>query len=814
MREWLRKKLDNFWEKYIYYSRQYYLVFLFLYLVLTGLGVYFSLKLQMESDITRMVSGLESYQKYESIKKDLGGFSYLEVMLELKSSAGQVDGNITGLINAGDVFMETLEKDEYLRANTISAFYQIPGNNLEKYSLLYLATNDLRDIRNQLKNHRDYSTMGDLLVSFLEKNKTIPLFIENILHSYKGKNRQYPYLVNDNATRMVVLIKPSFPVSDYSAAFNYIRKIKNIEKNELLKDEVSITYGGNFYTEFQNLVTLRKDIWKTVSITVIALLAFTILFFQSLRIFFVVGLPLFSGMTFTFSASYFLLEKISTIATFLSAILLGLGIHYGIHLYVRFKEERTSGKGTSAALVASYSRLSLGIGFAAGIMGIAFFSVMTSQFRPYHEFGTIALLGVLFSVLSYFLFFPFLIFFTEKINPVSATFSPVQSKSTSHQWLWIFIAFSLNVLGVFSLYNRHFDNNFNNLGFHHRNSINDAKIEKIVSEEKNPPIVYSFPDLDSLKKFHAKMEKSPSAHKGKSLSILSLMPDNMEEKLPLVQEISALVRQAMAGVKVNSPEYFSLQHAAWFADYSTFTVDLLPEEFRRLFFIPEGASGKGQYFYYLYPRHPEMRMVDFLQEFREVCLRREKNGRCAENIKGASKDIILTDILSMTEKDYRHALVFLAAGIILALAVFLRNFAGYILVLAPLVSGIFSWFGITWVLYLTTGLPEFSFNYISILGFPVLAGIGIDNGIHLFRKGQEIGFNKLNSIFKETGTAIFLSNFTVFIAFLSLSFSAHAGLRSLGIMTALGIVIIYLSFRYLFAASSLLFYLKNWLQER
>lgn len=823
--DWLSKLVKNFWEKYIFFSRQYYLIFIVLYLVITSISFYFAFHLELETDIKNLVSNSNSYQNYEKLKKKLGGLNTVNILLELKTPSNaknkeiNLEENKNQLTKAADLFLKKLSNNEYLRKNTKNAFYKIPIDKIEKYALLYLEKEELNEIYSRLQTKIKEEIKQSNPFAPQLKKRNIPFYIDDIFHKYENENRRSSLLVNPSYTRLVIVLKPSSPSSEFGFANRYVRELKKIKKETIKESNIKLFLNGGFYNNHENNISIQNDISKISILTLVVLILFIILFFQSLRTFFVIGLPLFSGLGITFALSWLFIGRINIISAFLTSILLGLGIDYGIHLYVRFKEERSRGNGTTSALVITFSRMSLSIIFAAFTTAIAFFALMFAEFKAFFEFGFIAALGIFASVFSFFLFFPFLIFVTEKINPISASYMPVQNKSTSHLWLWIILAVFLNGLGIYSIFQKRYEYNFDKLQVHTERQIDvGKKISEVISIQKSQPIVYSFDSIEKLKRFSHKIKNINHALKGVNASLLDIVPSDVQEKLIIIRKLNHLLKTSLLFFSSKDTEYQNLKKAIWYTDYKNYSDDQLPRQLKNIFLYENLENSSKEYFYYLYPRNLEDTdegSIKFSRDFQKICIENQELNECDKKniIEGVSESIILLEILDMIKRDSWRILWFMVIAILIGIALVIRNLYGYILILTPLISAVFTWLGISWILQVITNMPEFSFNYISIVGFPVIIGLGIDNGFHLFRKGQEIGLNKLNTIFKETGTAIFLSNFTTFIGFLSLAFSSHPGLRSLGIMTSIGIIIIYLSFRYLFAASSLLFYQKKWLSE-
>jgi predicted RND superfamily exporter protein len=82
-------------------------------------------------------------------------------------------------------------------------------------------------------------------------------------------------------------------------------------------------------------------------------------------------------------------------------------------------------------------------------------------------------------------------------------------------------------------------------------------------------------------------------------------------------------------------------------------------------------------------------------------------------------------------------------------------------------------------------------NFMNVLVFPILVGIGIDYGIHVvhrFRDGTPV-----RAIITETGRAFVLTTLTTMAGFGSLVFSRYKGLSSFGFVTILGMLFVLLT---------------------
>jgi predicted RND superfamily exporter protein len=81
----------------------------------------------------------------------------------------------------------------------------------------------------------------------------------------------------------------------------------------------------------------------------------------------------------------------------------------------------------------------------------------------------------------------------------------------------------------------------------------------------------------------------------------------------------------------------------------------------------------------------------------------------------------------------------------------------------------------------------------SIMMIPLVIGIGIDSGIHILHRYKEEGRGSIPKVVQQTGKAVFLTTATTTLAFSSFLFAEHPGLRSMGEIPVVGIILCFLA---------------------
>jgi hypothetical protein len=94
--------------------------------------------------------------------------------------------------------------------------------------------------------------------------------------------------------------------------------------------------------------------------------------------------------------------------------------------------------------------------------------------------------------------------------------------------------------------------------------------------------------------------------------------------------------------------------------------------------------------------------------------------------------------------------------------------------------------GVVWMIGFM-GMAGISLNYATIGVAPMVIGIGIDNNVHLYYRFKEKDRGGVENALTYTGRAVVLCAATTITGFGALCISDYPGLKSIGLLTALGV---------------------------
>jgi predicted RND superfamily exporter protein len=160
--------------------------------------------------------------------------------------------------------------------------------------------------------------------------------------------------------------------------------------------------------------------------------------------------------------------------------------------------------------------------------------------------------------------------------------------------------------------------------------------------------------------------------------------------------------------------------------------------------------------------------------------------KVSDELKKSCEELIVANpdlAVDQMVKEVRNELeITLGAAFLIVMGIlvaFFRKPLALPLVFMPVIMGLFLTAGIMgWA-----GVTLNPFNFIVL---PILVGIGLDDGIHIFRRYRDIG--DIHKTLSTTGRSVLVTTLTTVCGFGSLSMANYHVLESMGIMTIVGVV--------------------------
>ncbi|NIM57771.1 MAG: MMPL family transporter [Candidatus Aminicenantes bacterium] len=158
--------------------------------------------------------------------------------------------------------------------------------------------------------------------------------------------------------------------------------------------------------------------------------------------------------------------------------------------------------------------------------------------------------------------------------------------------------------------------------------------------------------------------------------------------------------------------------------------------------------------------------------------------RVSENTTGMPP--VFRALIEIVARDGRNAILLALVVVFFVLWLDYKNPGHALMAMIPLTIGVFWMVGMM-------GLAGMKLTVMSVMGLPMIVGIGVDDGVHIVHRWRIEGKGKITQIFASTGKAILLTSATTMLAFGSLVFSVWPGFASLGVAMFIGVGACFLS---------------------
>ena len=247
----------------------------------------------------------------------------------------------------------------------------------------------------------------------------------------------------------------------------------------------------------------------------------------------------------------------------------------------------------------------------------------------------------------------------------------------------------------------------------------------------------------------------------------------IQELISLLQKDPRRSRQSLGGFQKDFAPYFK-QAVIRMASLEPIVLENLPQTILDRY----ANENRTQFLVTVFPSGNIWQDAEFLKRFVEDL------DRVSPNATGMPP--VFRALIEIIGRDGRNAILLTLVVVFFLLWLDYRKIGQALMAMIPLVIGIFWMVG-------GMGLFGIMLTVVSIMGLPMIIGIGVDDGVHIVHRWRIEGKGRIPQAFSSTGKAIFLTSATTMLAFGSLVFSVWPGFASLGIAMFIGVGACFLS---------------------
>lgn len=753
-----------------------------------------------------VISGYYASRLTQNLKTDFADLlpeDYVSVrqLRKIQSRAGGI-GPLMILITGDDldqciefmyVLADSLENNPLVTSVTRHNYRGF----ISQYRLLYMDLEDLREIRDRLEDFLDQKRLEQSPLYFaLDDEDSAELDIADIVARYNGSQQEIDaattseydrtYYLTAEGNGVILRLYPTGVITDIQFSQQLLDSLEHTIATinpKSFHPSIEYAFEGPFTTGAGQMKIIMDDLRSTATFSLVAVMVLISLYFRQIIACFLVGLPLLMGLTWTFGVTYLVIGSLNMITVGLFAILFGLGIDFGIHIFARYREARRRGQPVEESLTETIVHTGSALTTTAVTTSVAFYSLLITDFKGFSEFGFIVGTGILFSLVAMLVVCPALMVLSERVHLLRLQEHRVVPHLLKRgrfpfPRMSILLAAGFTVYSLVHVRSIEFEYDFSRLRprIPVENKDQEGSLPQTMREDRSPAIVLTETPEEAAAVV-ASVEKSKAALGDASTvqsvySVWSFLPQEQDEKLAAIGQIDSLLANVdgllsqSERARVDSVRpYLAVQRVGMEDMPADITNRFLSKDGEVLNFVVINAS---------VALRDGLNAIRFADEISTVTT------ETGSTYHASSSHVIIADMLRIMLDDSVLAVVLTLTIVALILYLDLRRVTDTLLVLSPLltaliwISGAMHLFGIRLNLY-------------NMIAFPTVIGMGIDNGVHIFHRYRETGHGSLRLVLRTTGVALLAATLTTMVGFAGLIPATHPALTSIGILSLIGL---------------------------
>lgn len=601
-----------------------------------------------------------------------------------------------------------------------------------------------------------------------------------------------PYFLSRDGRLLIMMAETARPVREMEFARRLVAGI-NLARAD---SPVAISCAGAHLSAVIDETVMKRNIIACVISSLFVVLGLFYFTYRRLAPTLLIPLIILYGTVAAMGSAALFLPSIHIISFAFTALIIGLGTDYSIHIYDRFHWERSNGADLTEALRLSVIDTGHGVFTAAVTTALPFLALSASSVRALSELGLLVGLGVIFSMYATFLFLPPLLIYSESRSPGKAyqplpTFGldSVWRFSSRHRGAMILLASLLTIASLMAALRISFEGDLKNLQPRHSEAfLTQEKIEHHLSlSPKQMIIAVDGKRLDDMIASAAGIGKLAEGYRQRgeisSLSWLGSVVNTPAAQAEIVRELksrldggraAANLRRSLAGAGFD-PEMFRGMTEE-LADLAQVRPISSGEALKRLAdsplrgiaerFVVERDDGLHLLLYLGY-RGDEFPQDAFLRELAAV----------APSARATSVGLVSSQLAGSVKRSFLWGFAIGGILVVFLLIVHFDTMAGVFSALFPVLAGVVVMLGIMAVI-------RMPLNFMNSMVLVTILGMGSDYGLHIHHRVQ--GGNSAPA-FVQAGRGVLLSALTTIAGFGSLAFTDYGAMASIGWATNFGV---------------------------
>ena len=625
------------------------------------------------------------------------------------------------------------------------------------------------------------------------------------------------FLVSKTRDMLLILGKPveSPENVEFSVALKSFIEARIAEAKDVFQEEEGVSPDSLFkigltgphpITANENEL-IRADMTDMFATSFIMVMLLFIFAYRRPMAILYVGIPLICAELWTLGLGYLLFGRLNLLTAAFSAVIVGLGIDYAIHIFSRYLDERLHGHDPAKAMGVALSETGLGTFIGGLTTALAFLAMGISNFSGLREFSIIASLGIGLCLAAMFILLPCMVFWRESWRKEDKPITRAQwdfhvekllSVCLRHKRITLVILLAGTVYLGYEAIQLRFNSDLRSVRAQSNAAISLQSVvtQKVGGSLRSLTFVLEAPTEAQLYRMHDqlipvldKLKADGALVRADSLLGLLRRPQQQQENLDSLRKAGLSAEALITTFKDEAAKH---------------QFRLTPDMLAYVDNLAEGLDAKEPVTLHQVLEKDAKFVKPFLNffdgKFHTIVHVYPSTGLWEKNaiseltnhILGAVQpepetDLFVTGIQTISEElkslvKQSFEISTLLAGLLIMGAMLLhyRKLSLVIFTLLPLIIALI------WMLG-TMKLLGINITILNFVATPLIIGIGIDDGVHIVEKYLHRRSQDLGKLIAACGKAVTLTSLTTIFGFSSLFLADYSGFQSLGLCAILGV---------------------------
>jgi len=682
----------------------------------------------------------------------------------------------------------------------------------DRRKALYLSVPDLTRVRRYIEERIQYErNLYNPLNIFSGVNLPEPrLDVDGILRKYTGTIsdfRRYPggYYATPDATIRAVLVRLPSTNAAIPASYRLKQTVEaaiTAMRPEVYSPDLRVQYTGSVENLVEEHSAIIRDIERSAEIVTILVILALYLYFGSVLGTAALLASLFMARFWTFALAWFTIGYLNANSAFMGSIVLGTGITYGVMVLARYLEERRQGRDPRASVAISIEQSVHATWTAALAAGLAYASLMVTQFEGFRQYGVIGFTAMILCWINSVTVLPALLLLIERWRPLVRLGAKPRRGLRIFSFLGVVVSrFPIPVLVMCGVVTVAATDRLVRLDWSQVVETDLTKLrtrdswergsgywsryqDRIFQAYLSPAAVLARNPTDA-RKIAAALREQKNREGSASLiaqvrTIHDFVPDSQPRKIALLRQLRELLPPNL--VKKLSPrDRAQLRGFLTPESLRPFGLPDLPALVRDKFTEKDGSIGK------LVLIEPPLRSASwsgadlnrFVGDIRRIAREQSQPESGQPPVPIAGSLPVTSDMFEAISRDGPRATLLAAFAVMMLVVVRFRKLFAATLIIGSL------FLGVLWMAGHAAALGS-KINFLNFIALPITFGIGVDYAVNIVERFRHDSTSDVPRVVRETGSAVALCSFTTMVGYFSLYIAKNQGFSSFGLLAMVG----------------------------